>query len=537
MGPFTSLLSKYVVNGLIQAKNGSFALLLFAVGFRVGNFIIMGVMPNFLIKLINHRLEQTTKGDVVKKMFESILDRSTLFFYETMPGQLAERIIQVSGGIQKIVHLIGPQFLISIIQLTAVIVITYFTNPLFCYIFIVFIILYGALSVYASKKIVILSQSHGTKESIVSGNLVDCLTNINSVTTLCTQNYEIEILTKFLTAKVKTFRSRQKLEIIFYLIQGAMILIMMLLVSMKLIQLYKADLITAGDFSLILTISLGLSSAILDSLTLFNRLSEEIGVCNQGLSVLGPTKDGTVDLGTVNGTIVFNKVKFGYKDTGLIFKDLSFRIESGQKVGLVGFSGSGKSTCVNLILRLFDISSGSISIDGYDISNVTMQSLLTNIGYVPQNPSLFQRSIMENLKYGKLDATDEEVIKISKTIGLHDVIMKLPEQYQTKVTNFKMSGGEKQRVGLVRTLLRNSPILIFDEAMSQLDNITERELQKLILNLSANKTCIFITHRLTSMELFDNILVFSNGKIVETGKHVDLIKKNGVYANLAEQAQ
>ncbi|MDG7052549.1 MAG: ATP-binding cassette domain-containing protein [Wolbachia endosymbiont of Alcedoecus sp.] len=189
-------------------------------------------------------------------------------------------------------------------------------------------------------------------------------------------------------------------------------------------------------------------------------------------------------------------------------------IESGQKVGLVGYSGGGKSTFVNLVLRLYDVKSGKISIDGQDIRNVTQDSLHRNIGMIPQDPSLFHRTLMENIRYGKADASDDEVIETAKRAHAHEFISKLPQGYESLVgeRGVKLSGGQRQRIAIARAILKNAPILILDEATSQLNSVTESDIQKSLWELMQGKTTIVIAHRLSTLLHMDRILVFDKGK-------------------------
>ncbi len=221
---------------------------------------------------------------------------------------------------------------------------------------------------------------------------------------------------------------------------------------------------------------------------------------------------------------------------------MDVNIEPYQKVGLVGFSGSGKSTFVNLMLRLFEPTSGVISIDGQDIQQVTQDSLRESISLIPQDPMLFHRSLMENIRYGKLDASDEEVIEAAKKANAHEFILRTEEGYDSLVgeRGVKLSGGQRQRIAIARAILKDSPILILDEATSSLDSITEKKIQDGLERLMEKKTVIVVAHRLSTISDMDRILVFDDGEIIEDGSHQELLEnkstdgsdRTGHYAKL-----
>ena len=245
-------------------------------------------------------------------------------------------------------------------------------------------------------------------------------------------------------------------------------------------------------------------------------------------------KPDAVILKCNRGQITFNNVKFHYKGTEPLFQNKSIEIKAGQKVGLVGYSGGGKSTFVNLILRLYDITDGAILIDGQDIRDVTQDSLRSSIALIPQDPSLFYRSLMDNIRYGRIDATDEEVISAAKKAHAHEFITKLSKIYDSLVgeRGAQLSGGQRQRIAIARAILKNAPILILDEASSQLDSPTESLIQESLWDLSQNKTTLVIAHRLSTLLNMDRILVFDQGVIVEDGTHTELLSLNGLYRKL-----
>ena len=239
-------------------------------------------------------------------------------------------------------------------------------------------------------------------------------------------------------------------------------------------------------------------------------------------------------LNCTRGKIVFDRVKFHYKGTEPLFRDKSVEIAAGQKVGLVGYSGGGKTTFANLILRLYNVTGGAILIDGQDIREVTQDSLRENIAMIPQDTSLFHRSLTENIRYGRINATDDEVIEAAKKAHAHEFISRLPQGYDSLVgeRGIKLSGGQRQRIAIARAILKNAPILILDEATSQLDSVTENLIQESLRELMQNKTAIVIAHRLSTLLYMDRILVFDKGRIVADGSHDELLARGRLYKNL-----
>jgi len=244
----------------------------------------------------------------------------------------------------------------------------------------------------------------------------------------------------------------------------------------------------------------------------------------------------TMILESVKGGVVFDNVTYIYdKNNTKVFDEFSLTIPAGQKIAIVGSSGAGKSTFVNLIMRLFNLTSGRILIDGVDISSIPQKNLREQIAFVPQDPVLFHRTLMENIRYGKREATDEEVKKASVLANCDKFIDRLPLGYDTYVgeRGIKLSGGERQRVAIARAILKDAPILVLDEATSALDSESEMLIQDALRNLIKNKTTIVIAHRLSTIRAMDRIIVIEDGKIIEDDSHDQLINKDeGVYKKL-----
>jgi ATP-binding cassette subfamily B protein len=265
---------------------------------------------------------------------------------------------------------------------------------------------------------------------------------------------------------------------------------------------------------------------------------QSLGLAKQAYSVISDPQDlndvkEARELKVRSGEIVFERVSFQYGEKKL-FENKSVRMGGGEKVGLVGFTGAGKSTFVNLILRFFPLQQGKISIDGQNIADVSLQSLRKQIALIPQDPVLFHRSLRENISYGKPEATEEEIVAAAKLAHCHEFVLRIPSGYDAKVgeRGTKLSGGEKQRIAIARAFLVDAPILILDEATSSLDSVTEKYIQDSLEKLMVGRTVIVIAHRLSTPARMDRLLVFDQGKIVEEGSHAVLLEKRGLYAQM-----
>jgi ATP-binding cassette subfamily B multidrug efflux pump len=275
-----------------------------------------------------------------------------------------------------------------------------------------------------------------------------------------------------------------------------------------------------------------------------SSLFENIGTVQDGINTLSVPSavvdsDGAAALDVTDGNIHFDNVSFGYNPSETVFDELNLFIPAGQKVGVVGRSGAGKSSLVSILLRFYDIQSGAISIDGWNIDQVKQESLRSNIAVVTQDNSLLHRSVRENIMFGKPEATEEQMVNAATKAQAHQFILNLMDSegrrgYDAHVgeRGVTLSGGQRQRIAIARVLLKDAPILVLDEATSALDSEVEATIQHSLYQLMEGKTVIAIAHRLSTIAAMDRLIVFDEGKIVEEGTHQQLIKKNGVYTKL-----
>jgi subfamily B ATP-binding cassette protein MsbA len=302
-----------------------------------------------------------------------------------------------------------------------------------------------------------------------------------------------------------------------------------------------ADRLTAGDLVAFIVYALNISRSVTQTSRLYTAVNTAAGASERIFDLLDEVpeildKPEAKPMDEMEGQISFEGLSFSYEDDRRILKDISFNAKAGQTVALVGPSGAGKTTLLNLIPRFYDPQEGVIKVDGTRINDIKVRSLREHISIVPQEVHLFGTSIKENIKYGKLDATDEEVIAAAKDANAHDFIMQTPEQYDALIgeKGVKLSGGQRQRLAIARAILKNPRILLLDEATSSLDSESEAQVQEALYRLMKGRTTFVIAHRLSTVQHADRILVMDEGEIVEDGTHQELLAKGGLYSHLYE---
>ena len=537
--PFNGLLIKHIINLLAVSHDKEVGVLTWPTALLVLNFIIFDNFTWRSLGYLNYKYQPIIKNQIMVETFRFVLGYSPQFFNDNLSGRISHQITTLADNAARILYPISSNFIRSSSLLLIAFITTYYINAKFFYTLAIWFIAFASFSIAMSKRLVNLSDLHTASESTVSGQLVDSITNVNNVTIFARRIYEVSRLEDSLLVSKEKFQTKEIFLLKMNCVQGALIAVMLGFMVYFLVHLYHHNSISVGDFALILGLSTEVAYMTWYTMSQVDEFNQAVGKCKQSLvSLITPQdiidKKDVPNLSITSGQITFEGVKFHYKGTEPIFQDKSIIIESGQKIGLVGYSGSGKSTFVNLILRLYDVASGYILIDGQDIRSVTQDSLRTNIAMIPQDPSLFHRTLIENIRYGRIEATDEEVIEAAKKAHAHEFISKLPQGYQSPVgeRGVKLSGGQRQRIAIARAILKNAPILILDEATSQLDSITEGTIQESLWELMQGKTTIVIAHRLSTLLYMDRIVVFDNGKIVEDGTHLELLNNSVLYKSL-----
>ncbi|HHF0525914.1 TPA: ABC transporter ATP-binding protein [Legionella anisa] len=538
-GPLNSLLIKSFINTLAAKTNMDMSSLYWIAGLLVLNFIVFDNVTWRTLGYLNYKYEAVIKNQMISQTFEYVLGGSHQFFQDNLSGRIADQITTLADNLEIILYRVSVDFLRGTSLLLVSFITAYFVNPLFFYILFLWFIVFASFSIWMSARLVQLSDDHASSESQLSGQLVDSLANQSNIRIFSRKIYEVERMNSFFRLVQHAFQKKEIFIVLLCCAQGLMIAVMMGLASITLIHLYGKGLVSIGDFALILGLSMELGHMMWYTMYQVDQFNQALGKARQSLNALViphgiKNKNNASQLVVTQGRIEFSKVKFHYHGGYSLFQNKSVTIEAGQKVGLVGYSGSGKSTFVNLILRLYEVVGGQILIDGQNLSEVTQESLRDAIAMIPQDPTLFHRSLMDNIRYGRTEATDEEVILASQKAHAHEFISLLPEGYETLVgeRGVKLSGGQRQRIAIARAILKNAPILMLDEATSQLDSITEANIQESLWELMQGKTTMVVAHRLSTLLHMDRILVFDKGHIVEDGTHAELLNRGGLYKTL-----
>ena len=461
------------------------------------------------------------------------------FFQNNLSGSIVAKINDAFSLTLNIIFTAQYQFVQFFLTALITLVLLAQVHIFFTLALLLWMIVFSLMTIFGIKKVTPLMKRYAQSKSKIFGHLADYFTNMLNAKLFAASDFEMNRLHDVSGDYIESTKKQGYFLMNFYFVQGIIVSVYTLGFLFFLIHLQNQKVITPGDFALVFMLNLRMFEKLFELSHQLREFTVNWGAVDQALDMLKGIPEITdipnaKSLKVPKGQIIFDKVRFHYKGTEPLFNDLSISIEPGQKVGLVGYSGGGKSTFVNLILRLYDCSSGHISIDDQDIKHVTQDSLRRHIGMIPQDPSLFHRSLMDNIRYGDIDASDAEVMQAAKRAHAHEFISKLARGYESLVgeRGVKLSGGQRQRIAIARAMLKNAPILILDEATSQLDSLTENDIQDSLWELMDQKTAIVIAHRLSTLLHMDRILVFDNGAIVEDGTHQKLLSKNTLYKTL-----
>jgi len=494
---------------------------------RIATFTSAFFQPKIMAKLAN-------------TCFANLHLHSYSYFNNNFIGSLVKKVNRFVYAFERIIDRIFWNLIGLFVNVTLIVVILFIKSPIlgiFLLIWlIVFIVINSLLANYRFK----FDLERNEVESKSSGILADTLTNHVNVKLFGGLDREKLNFAK-IQDRVKELRQKVwNIENFFEATQGLLTIILEVGLIYVGIKLWQVGKFTVGDFVLLQSYMLIVFMRIWDFGRVIRNIYQDLSEAEEMTQIFNTPHEiidsrSAKELIVKKGKIEFQDVVFSYKQTRKVLKDFNLKIKAGERVALVGPSGAGKTTVTRLLLRLHDIDKGKILIDDQKINQVKLESLWKNVSLVPQGPILFHRTLIENIRYGKPDATDEQVIKAAKQSHCDKFIDDLPDKYNTYVgeRGVKLSGGERQRVAIARAILRNAPILVLDEATSSLDSESEHLIQDALDNLMKKKTVIVIAHRLSTIMKMDRIIVIDEGGIVEQGSHEELLKKkNGIYKKL-----
>jgi ATP-binding cassette subfamily B multidrug efflux pump len=514
-------------------------------------FLILLVLPCLVIlqSLLTH---QALLGNFPMRIrwqaHRYVIGQSLSFFQNEFAGRVATKVMQTSLAVRETVMKTLDIFVYVSVYFISIVVLVFSADwrlviPLLSWSLIYFLIL--SKLVPKLKKV---SQKQADARSLMTGRIIDSYTNITTVKLFAHTSREADYAKQGMMAFLQSVYPQMRLVTVLNACVWFNNALLIFSISSLSIYLWLQQAITPGDIAIAISLCLRLNSMSQWIMWEVSSLFENIGTVQDGINSLSvpvavqDVKDAP-DIKMSGGAIEFKQVCFSYDGpettNSAIFKKLDIKIKPGEKVGLVGRSGAGKSTLVNLLLRFYDIQSGEITIDGQNISQVSQESLRANISMVTQDTSLLHRSVRDNILYGRLEASEEDMLKAAEQAESHEFIQNLSDiegrlGYDAHVgeRGVKLSGGQRQRIAIARVMLKDAPILILDEATSALDSEVEAAIQECLNTIMENKTVLAIAHRLSTIAQMDRLLVLDQGCIVESGTHAELLSKGGIYAKL-----
>ena len=499
---------------------------------------IVQSLCKYYVTCQGHMMGAKMERDMRRELFDHYQELSFSYYSRNNSGQMMSKLVSDLFDISEFAHH-GPENLfISLVKIVGAFIFLFFINKKLALPLILLVIVMFVFSFRQNAKMQETFMENRRKIGDVNASLQDTLSGIRVVQSFANEDIERAKFKKsneaFLVSKRDNYHCMGSFMSSNLFFQGMMYLVTLVYGGYLIAQgeMQTADLamyaLYIGIFISPIQILVELVEMMQKGLSGFRRFLDVMETESEIRDA-----DNAAELTDVKGHVRYDHVSFHYSDDETpVLSDISIDIPAGKSIALVGPSGSGKTTICSLLPRFYDVTGGSITVDGKDIRGLTLKSLRSQIGMVQQDDYLFDGTIKDNIAYGKPGATDEEIIKAAKCASIHDFIMELPDGYDTYVgeRGTRLSGGQKQRISIARVFLKNPPILILDEATSALDNESERWIQKSLEELSKNRTTITIAHRLSTIRDADEIIVITEDGIAERGTHADLLEKNGLYA-------
>jgi ATP-binding cassette, subfamily B, multidrug efflux pump len=477
-----------------------------------------------------------------------LLNQSYAFFQHEFSGRIATKVMQTALSVRETVMKLLDVILFVTVYLIATLLLVANADPLLCLPLLAWLVAYIGILSHFVPHLKHISTLQADARSLMTGRIVDSYTNILTLKLFSQSQRESAYVKSSMQEFMATVHPQMRLATQLNICVWIINMLLVFVTGALGIYLWMNAAIGAGAIAIVMSLAIRLTGMSHWIMWEVNNLFENIGAVQDGINTLSKPQNVTdsteaQELQTQQGAIQFHHVRFSYQQDNLqnhlIFDDLNTYIKAGEKVGIVGRSGAGKSTFVNLLLRFYDVQQGHITIDGQDIRKVSQHSLRANIAMVTQDTSLLHRSVRDNILFGKPDAAESQMIAAAKQAQAHEFIQTLKDikgrtGYDAHVgeRGVTLSGGQRQRIAIARVLLKNAPILVLDEATSALDSEVEASIQQNLYQLMQDKTVIAIAHRLSTIAAMDRLIVFDKGQIVEQGSHAKLIANNKLYAQL-----
>lgn len=488
------------------------------------------------------RVEARVMADLSNNAFARLIGHSHEFFISNFTGTLTRRVTRYARSFEQVADNILFNFFPTFLFSAGVIIVLWQRNASLG----AGLLAWTALFVYIQYRTVVWFQPLRTArteaDSRVTGALSDAILNHSAITAFAALAHERDIFNGVVRRWYAATKRSWDADMVANGIQDLLVIIIEVALLAGAVALWRRGIVTVGDFVLIQIYIIGLVSQIWGIGRNMRQLYDAFAEATEMIDILElphAVQDApdARPLLAREGGIAFDHVRFEYHDNQEVLKDLDLAIAPREKVALIGSSGAGKTTVAKLLLRFYDVTSGAIRVDGQDIARVTQESVRAAVAFVPQEPLLFHRSLMDNIRYGRQGATDDEVVAAAKRAHCHEFISRYREGFRTMVgeRGVKLSGGERQRIAIARAILKDAPILVLDEATSSLDSESERLIQDALLRLMEGKTVIAIAHRLSTVMHVDRLIVMERGAVVLTGTHDELLAhESNLYKKLWE---
>jgi ATP-binding cassette subfamily B protein/ATP-binding cassette subfamily B multidrug efflux pump len=473
-----------------------------------------------------------------------LLDQSYGFFQNEFSGRIATKVMQTALAVRDTVMKLLNVLLFVVIYMITALVLVASADIRLCLPIVIWLGFYILVQRYFVPKMKSIAMLQADARSLMTGRIVDSYTNIITLKLFSHSSRESDYVRDGMSEFLNTVHPQMRLVTTLNMVLWSLNMLLIFSTAALGIYLWINGSITPGAIAIVISLAIRLTGMSHWIMWEISSLFENIGTVQDGINTLSvpnaiTDSEQAKDLQVTEGDIRFDNVSFAYNDDGRVFNRLNLHIPGTEKVGIVGRSGAGKSSLVSLMLRFYDIQSGTLSIDQQNIRDVRQESLRENIAMVTQDTSLLHRSVRENIMFGRPQASEEQMIAAAKQAQAHEFILSLRDNkgrrgYDAHVgeRGVTLSGGQRQRIAIARVLLKDAPILILDEATSALDSEVEASIQQSLNKLMQGKTVIAIAHRLSTIAAMDRLIVFDKGEIVEQGTHQQLIAKNGVYTKL-----